>query len=355
MIHNLKRYTLPLFGAALAATTTLASAADLPFEVYTARYQQYPRHQVFNATIEAIRRSTVSSETSGRISEINFDVDDYVEQGSVLVRITGAATRARLSGLEATVSEAEANYNVALAEYNRIKEVYQRQLVSKSAFDKAEAELKAAQERLSAAKANVKEVLEQLKYTVVKAPYSGIVAERYVELGEMAKVGQPLMTGISLSELRAVCHVPQAIAPQVRSATEAEVIIPLDQQKPIYSAQITVYPEADPKTHTYKVRVNLPKVPKGIYPGQMVKVRFTTGEQKQMRIPSKAIVHRSELQAVYVVSSNNTVSLRQIRLGRTNPDNTTDILAGLNDGENVALDPIRAGIYLKDQTGQQQQ
>jgi RND family efflux transporter MFP subunit len=355
MMHNLKRYMLVLTGAALTATSGLASAADLPFEVYTARYQQYPRHEVFNATVEAIRRSTVSSETSGRISEINFDVDDYVEQGSVLVRITGAATRARLSGLEAAVSEAEANYNVAVAEYNRIKEVYQRQLVSKSAFDKAEAELKAAQERLSAAKANVKEVLEQLKYTVVKAPYSGVVAERYVELGEMAKVGQPLMTGFSLNQLRAVCHFQQAVDPQVRSATEEEVVIPLDKKKPIYSSQITVYPEADPKTHTYKVRVDIPKVPKGIYPGQMVKVRFTTGEQKQMRIPSKAIVHRSELQAVYVVSADNKVSLRQVRLGRRNTDNTTDILAGLDDGETVALDPIRAGIYLKDQTARQTQ
>jgi NAD(P)H-flavin reductase len=133
------------------------------------------------------------------------------------------------------------------------------------------------------------------------------------------------------------------------------VVIPLDQQKPIYSSQITVYPEADPKTHTYKVRVDIPKVPKGIYPGQMVKVRFTTGEQKQMRIPSKAIVHRSELQAVYVVSADNKVSLRQVRLGRRNTDNTTDILAGLDDGETVALDPIRAGIYLKDQTARQTQ
>ncbi|MGD8558465.1 MAG: efflux RND transporter periplasmic adaptor subunit [Gammaproteobacteria bacterium] len=350
MIQNARRYiVVTLSSVVFSGSVGITAAEELPFKTVTAQYQQYPEYQTFDATVEAIRRSTVSSETSGRISQINFDVDDVVKEGSVLVRITAAATRARLSGLEAAVSEAEAQYNVALAEFNRIKEVYQRKLVSKSAFDKAEAELKAADQRLSKARANVEEVLEQLKYSTVKAPYSGVVAERHVELGEMAKVGDPLLTGISLSELRAVCQVPQSSVKQVRAATEAQVIIPNDETTVVRSSLITVYPEADPQTHTYRVRVKLPQVPEGIYPGHLVKVQFTTGEQKRMRIPSGAIVHRSELQAVYVVDDKNHVSLRQIRLGKHFPDGTTDILAGLEPGEIVALDPIQAGIYLKEQ------
>ena len=326
-----------------------ALADELPFDVFTVKYQSYPKYQTYDATIEAIRRATVSSETSGRISEINFDVDDFVKQGSVLVRITDAATRARLSGVEANVSEAEAQYNVSLVEFNRIKEVYNKQLVSKSAFDKAEAELKAATERLSAAKAKVKEVLEQLKYSVVKAPYSGIVAEKHVELGEMAKIGQPLMTGYGLNELRAVTRIPQSAVQQVRSAQNASILIGGSNQAPLQSGLINVYPEADPQSHTYKVRIKLPSVPKGIYPGHMVKVQFTIGEEQKMRAPLNAIVQRSEIQAVYVVAKDNKVQLRQIRLGKHNIDNTVDILAGLQDGDVIALDPVRAGVYLKEQ------
>ncbi|WP_455218971.1 efflux RND transporter periplasmic adaptor subunit [Kaarinaea lacus] len=328
-----------------------ANAADLPFDVYTAQYKPYPTYQSFDASVEAVRRATVSSETSGRISEINFDVDDFVKKGSVLVRITDAATRARLSGLEANVSEAEAQYNVALSEFNRIEGVYEKKLVSKSAFDKAEAELKAATQRLSAAKAKVKETLEQLKYTVVKAPYSGVVAERHVELGEMAKVGQPLLTGFSLNELRAVTYIPQSMVTRIRAAKEAQIIITGQDQEPLRSSLITVYPEADPDTHTYKVRVKLPSVPEGIYPGHLVKIQFTTGEAQKMRLPLQAIIRRSELQAVYVVKDND-VSLRQIRLGKINTDNTVDILAGLDSGESVALDPVRAGIFLKEKSNQ---
>ena len=349
-MKSTNRMFLTTLLAAIGVLNT-ATAAGLPFELHTAQYQAYPRYQTFDGTVEATRRATVSSETSGRISEINFDVDEFVEKGSVLVRITDAATRARLAGVEANVSEAEAQYNVAVSEFNRIKEVYARQLVSKSAFDKAEAELKAATQRLSAANARVKEVLEQLKYTVVKAPYSGIVAERHVELGEMAKVGQPLFTGFSLNELRAVTHVPQSVVNQIRSATEAIISIPAQDHEVVRSSLVTVYPEADPVTHTYKVRIKLPTIPKGIYPGHMVKIRFATGEDQKMRIPKQAIVHRSELQAVYVVKDRE-ISLRQIRLGMENTDNTVDILTGLEPGETVALDPVRAGIYLKEQTRQ---
>jgi len=349
MTSIILRYLIPLLATSSAIS---ASAADLPFELFTAQYQSYPVYQTFDGSVEAVRRATVSSETSGRISEINFDVDDFVKQGSVLVRITDATTRARLAGVEANVSEAEAQYNIALSEFNRIQEVYNRQLVSKSAFDKADAELKAATQRLSAAQARVKEVLEQLKYTVVKAPYSGIVAERHVELGEMAKVGQPLFTGFSLSELRAVTHVPQSTVNDIRSATQATILIPYMDDKPLRSSLITVYPEADPTTHTYKVRIKLPEVPKGVYPGNMVKIQFTTGEEQSMRIPKQAIVQRSELQAVYVVK-DKAVALRQIRLGREySGDNTVDVLAGLDPGETVALDPVRAGIYLKEQAQQ---
>jgi len=322
------------------------SSAPLPFNVFTVEKENYPQYRIFDATVEAVRRATVSSETSGRVSEINFDVDDFVEKGRVLIRITAAATRARLSGVEANVSEMQAQHDVALSEFNRIKGVYERQLVSKSTYDKAEAELKAAKERLSAAKANVKEVLEQLKYTVVKAPYSGVVAERHVELGEMVKVGQPLMTGYSQNELRIVTHVPQSIVESIRQTADATIMINNNYQDNLHSNLITVYPDADASTHTYKVRVKLPTTPKGIYPGHFVKVKFPVGEQTSIRVPIKSVLLRSELQAVYVVS-NNQVSLRQVRTGNRDDDGMVEILAGLNPGEIISLDPVSAGIFLK--------
>ena len=324
-------------------------AVELPFDIFTVESKSYPRFETFDATIEATRKSTVSSETNGRVSEINFDIDEVVNKGSVLVRITAAATRAQLSGVEANVSEMQAQYDVALTEFNRIKDVYAKQLVSKSAFDKAEAELKAAGERLSAAKARVKEVLAKLKYTVVKAPYSGVVAERHVELGEMVKVGQPLLTGYSQNELRAVARVPQSLVSAVRKTQSARIMINNKREEDLHSSSITVYPDADASSHSYKVRVNLSTTPEGVYPGHFVKVMFPSGTANSIRVPVQTVVKRSELQAVYVIADNN-ISLRQVRLGNDDETGMVEILAGLVPGEIIAMDPVAAGVHLKKNT-----
>lgn len=332
--------------AATENSTPVKAVSSLPFELYTVEKKDYPRFRTYDAAVEAVRRATVSSETSGRVSEINFDVDDFVEKGSVLIRITAAETRARLSGVEANVSEMQAQHDIALSEFNRIKGVFERQLVSKSVYDKAEAELKAAKERLSAAKARVKEVLAQLKYTVIKAPYSGVVAERHVELGEMVKVGQPLMTGYSQNELRVVTHVPQSMVHSIRQTTSARILVNNKPEDDLHSNLITVYPDADTSTHTYKVRIKLPTTPQGIYPGHFVKVQFPVGSKPGIRVPASSVLRRSELQAVYVVA-NNKVTLRQVRLGNRDQNDMVEVLAGLSEGEQVSLDPVSAGVYLK--------
>ena len=75
------------------------------------------------------------------------------------------------------------------------------------------------------------------------------------------------------------------------------------------------------------------------------------GEEVRLLVPAAAVVYRSEVTAVYVVDGSNRVALRQIRAGRVLPDGSMEVLAGLAAGERVALDPIRAGIYLKELRG----
>ena len=84
-----------------------------------------------------------------------------------------------------------------------------------------------------------------------------------------------------------------------------------------------------------------------LYPGTFVKVGFVIGETERLLVPAAAIVHRSELTGVYVVT-NGTPSLRQIRAGRRYGDRI-EVLAGLAAGELVAIEPVRAGVYLQEQ------
>ncbi|MEJ2344916.1 MAG: efflux RND transporter periplasmic adaptor subunit [Gammaproteobacteria bacterium] len=327
----------------------VAADASVPFPTALAEYQSIPQQWTFDGVIEAVQQATVSAQTSGRIVAINFDVQDFVKKGEVILRIKDTEQRARLEAAKASLAEARARLAQAQKEYTRIKSIYARKLVAKSAMDKATAELKAAQARREAAESRVQEAQEQLDHTVVRAPYSGIVVKRHVELGETASVGQPLMTGLSLEHLRATVALPQGLVQQVRANDKAFVVLPGPPRKRLEADKLVVFPYADPVSHTFKVRVNLPQGISGLYPGMLIKVGFVTGTTRGLLIPAAAVVYRSEVTGVYVVSPKGRVALREIRLGRRYGDNQYIVLAGLQQGERVALDPIQAGVYLKKQ------
>jgi hypothetical protein len=78
-----------------------------------------------------------------------------------------------------------------------------------------------------------------------------------------------------------------------------------------------------------------------------VKVAFVIGEEERLLLPVAAVVHRSEVTGVYVVKGE-TITFRQIRLGRQLEGGEVEVLAGLSAGEEVALAPIRAGVMLKE-------
>ena len=341
-----------LFGVWLLLLTGSVSAA--PLAVATVEQQTKPDTLVTDAVIEAVHQATLSAETTGRIKQIYFDVDDVVTQGEVLLRFTDKEQQAGLARAEATVKEASARLVQAQAEYERTQSVFARKLVAKSALDKSRADLKSAQQQVKAAEADLKQAQQQLEYTVVRAPYAGIVVKRLVNVGEQVRPGTPLMTGFSLAKLRATASVPQSVVAAVRQ--HGEVRIDFDNAAPIVSKHITVYPYADEASHDFTVRAELSAVPAGVYPGMFAKANFVIGERPRLLVPARAVVHRSEVTAVYVVDAQGRVGFRAVRIGQTFSDETignrVEVLAGLSAGEQVALEPVKAGVLLKSQRAQ---
>lgn len=323
-------FILSLFTAGYTFATELPTA--------TVQQLQSPKLSIVDATIEAVQQATVSSQVSGRIIEINFDVDDYVEKGKVIIRLRDKEQRAAFDAAKARFEEAQ-------KEYNRVKEVYAKKLVAKAALDRAESQLKAS-------RAGLEQAQEALDHTVIRAPYSGIVVKRLVEVGETARPGEPLMTGLSLEKLRVRVNLPQSLIYAVRQHQAAWVWVGENEDTQVKAESLTISPYADPDSHTFLVRVNLPVGDHHIYPGMYTKVAFVTGEATHLVIPIQAVAHRSEVTAVYVKDSKGALGLRQVRLGETLPGNQVDVLAGLSAGENVVLDPVAAAaaITLSSQT-----
>ena len=339
--------TRPLLLCCLLTAAPALLAAEPPFLVAEVQRQTLPDEQVLDGVVEAVNQSTVSAQTAGQVEDIMVDVNDFVPAGTPIVRIRNIEQRAGLEQAQASLREAQARHIEAEAEYKRIKDIYQRQLVSRAQMDSATAGFNAAKARLDAAQAGVAQAKESLGYTTINAPYSGIVLERHVQRGEAVQPGKALLTGFSLDELRVVADIPQRLIVPVRKHGQARVLLPPDNKNSIAAAKLIYFPYADPQSNVFKVRVYLPPKTEGLYPGMFVKVAFRVGEDSRLTVPKQALAQRGEVSGVYVVRDGR-VTLRQVRPGRTEGD-VVEILAGLEPGEQVALDPIQAGAYLKAQ------
>ncbi|MDM8559713.1 efflux RND transporter periplasmic adaptor subunit [Candidatus Parabeggiatoa sp. HSG14] len=317
-------------------------------------YHKVDRQYIVDGVVEPVNQATIAAQTSGQVLEVNFDVDDFVKKGTVLVRLKSIEQKASLNQVQARVSEAKAYLNAAQKEYDRVKKLRVKRVVSAALLDKTEADLEASKARLTAAKADVRQVKQRVDYTTVKAPYSGIVLERHIQQGEIASLGQPIMTGFSPNKLRAVVTVPQSRIVAIRQHKKAQIILNVEPEVLRFKGKkLTIAPYADAKTHTFRIRVYFPRKAKGVYPGMFTKVAFVVGQEKLLVIPASSIAYRGEVRAVYIVDDKGEqISMRQIRLGKVHEE-MIEILAGLEEGEKIATNPVEAAIMLKTQRNQQ--
>jgi len=322
---------------------TAAAAAAEPLKTAPVEMREVDLTYTSEAVVEAVRQSTVSAQIAGRIVDLRFDVGDYVKKGQVIARIDERAVTQAEAASVAQVREAQAALANARAQYERSKQLLAQKFISQAALDKAQSDYRAAQARVSALLAGAGAAATERSFATIVAPYSGVVSARYVELGEMATPGKPLMTGFDPSTLRVVATVPQAQVASIQAGARARVEVP-STGKWFDVRNIVVVPSADPRTHTTRIRLELPEDVRGVYPGVYARAHFVTGSALRLMVPRRAVVHRSEVTGVYVVDDKGEARLRQVRLGEAADENNVEVLAGLRPGERVALDPVRAGM-----------
>jgi len=336
----------------LACTVLIAQPvwAALPFTTATVNYQMTDTGYSTEATVEAVKQSTVAAQVSGRVAAVNFDAGDYVKAGSVIVRLSAQELSSAATGSQAQVAQATATLENARANYERQQQLFQQKFISQAALDRATAEYRSAEAAARAARAGAGQTAAVSGYTVITAPFSGIVAARHVEVGETVTPGKPLMTGFDPKDMRVLANIPQYKLAEIKAAPRVAVEIP-SLNKWITATGITVLPSADVATHTVKVRIELPTDVEGVIPGMFARAHFSMASARKLTIPLSAVVRRSEITAVYVVNQGR-VSLRQVRLGTPNAREQVEVLAGLNPGDVIALEPVKAGIYAKSAANQ---
>ncbi|MEO6264783.1 MAG: efflux RND transporter periplasmic adaptor subunit [Luteimonas sp.] len=295
----------------------------------------------WDGVVEAVQQAALTAQTAGRVTVVNVDVNDRVAKGDVLLRLTAVEQQAGANTARAQLRAAEAAATEADANYRRYAALGPAQYVSRAQIDQARAARDSAAAARDAARAQLAQAGQQTEYTVIRAPFAGVVSARQVQPGESVAPGQPLMSVYAPGALRIEVQVQQSDAVAIRAANRAEVV--LADGRRVDAAEVTVFPAADPATHSVGVRVTLPDIAQAPQPGATAKVVFPisagTGE-RVLRIPASALVQRGEVSGVYVLGGKR-LALRQLRLGQRIGDQV-EVIAGVKAGETIAADPVAA-------------
>ena len=234
---------------------------------------------------------------------------------------------------------------MARKELARQRHLFQKRYISQAALDQAEAQFKATEAGVRGSLAQAGAAHTQTGFFTLTAPYSGTVAEVTAEVGDMALPGKPLLTVYDPAAMRVVAPLPQGKKALLASQTPVRLELPAlpEAQRWQQARSVNLLPTADAGSQTIQVRLSLPQLGAQLMPGMFARAYFPLAGDSHPRllVPRQAIVRRTELNAVYVVTPQNQVQLRQVRLGRQLGDEV-EILAGVQAGEAVALDPIAA-------------
>ena len=328
--------------AAPAAMPATASATPGVGPTLVAEVRDLPQTIAAEGVVEAVKQTTVGAQVAGRIVEMTVKAGDTVRAGQVLARIDARTADQAVAASLSQVAEAEANLANARRKHERNRDLLAQKFVSQAAVDQSEAEYKAAQAQLASVKAGAGQAVAAQTFNAITAPYAGVIGATLAELGDMAQPGRALFTVFDPRELRVTATLPQASLPRVKLGDPVRVEI-ASLGKSVTATKVTVIPLADARTHTTRIRLDLPAA-EGVLPGQFARAFFVTGGVRALAVPATALLRRGEVTAVYVVDGEGRAQLRQVRTGESLGDNLVEILSGLAGGERIAQNPVQAGM-----------
>ena len=209
--------TLALCAALLGATGALAAGGTLA--TAPVRVAGDSALSGFDGVVEAVRQTVVAAQVAGAVTSLEVKVGDTVKAGQVLARIDARTADYAASASDAQVRSAQALLEMANKDYQRQKQLFDKQYISQAALERAESQYKATQAQAAAQLAQASAARTQTGLHVVRAPYAGVVSEVPVALGDMAMPGRALLTLYQPGALRVSAAVPQsALGPTVRRA-----------------------------------------------------------------------------------------------------------------------------------------
>ncbi len=286
-------------------------------------------------TAAAVQGVTVSADLPGTVARIAFQSGKFVKQGDVLVELDTRQERAQLAA-------AEAQSELAKFNFDRTQELVRQGVTARQESDNVTAQKKATE-------ANVGEIRATIERKTIRAPFSGMLGIRQINLGQYLSAGEAIVSLQSLSPIYVNFGVPQQTASEVRMGRKLKVTSN-DTAHITSSGQVTAIDSTvNEGTRNIQVQATLPNPGGKLRPGMFVEVEMGTGgDIPVIALPTSAINYAPYGDSVYVVAdmkdkagkSYRGVRQQLVKLGGSRGDQVA-VISGLNPGDEV----VSSGVF----------
>src|SRR6266545_2341520 len=294
----------------------------LPVEVVVARMDTVRDEIGATGQIEAVQSIDLRPEVDGRIVEILIREGQEVEQGTPLFKVDDAQ-------LKAQVAQLEAQRDLAQQALTRAKDLAQQNASSAADLEKAEAEARSAQ-----AQYDLQRI--RLERTTVRAPFAGVVGQRYISLGDYVTSSTKLASLHTVNPQRASFQVPERFARQLRPGQRVAFRVAAIAGRDFTGTVDFVDPIVQLPGRTILVKARAPNPQRLLQPGMFIEARLVTAVRpKAVVIPEDAVVPAEGASSVWVVAEGKA-NRRQVELGVRTPG-FVEVTKGVNAGEQVVV------------------
>ena len=277
----------------------------------------------------------------GMVRAVLVEAGTWVRQGQVLATVDRSVQSQNVAQLAAQTQVARADAALAQNEYERSQSLVGRGFVSKADLDRKKAARDAAFARIRVAEANLNAMRAQLGRLDIRAPKSGLILSRNVEVGQVVSQGSGALFHLAENgqmEMRA--QLSQQDLGFIHNGMPAQ-ITPIGTHRSFTGQVWQVSPMIDPTSRQGEVRIAIPYDP-SIRPGGFAEAKIESGATSAPQLPQSAVLSDDNGNYVYVINGKNEVERRAIRIG-TVEDQGVTIAEGISGNERVVLS---AGPFL---------
>ncbi len=276
-------------------------------ETQVLKKQEVNDLQEFVGTVNFDKKSKIASETSGVVKKISFEVGQKVKKDEVLIQIDSDILDAQIKASQSAVNMYEVQLKNTKKNYDRFSALIEKKSISQKVFDDSKVEYDVASENLISAKAKLNELSIQKSKKIIKAPYSGVIVEKNININEWLDTGSQIATIVNTQELEVIFNLPISFIGGLKNGDVYDINI---SDEIIKAKLYAAIPSGDKLTRTFPVRFKADAKDKFIFDGASAKINFAKESKSVALVINRdAVIKRFNMDVVFTVVNDKAVMI----------------------------------------------